>query len=58
MDEVAIDLNSGYKNATRKAFPHVGIVADPFHVVRDANKRLDDERKVAEEFTLPLKAKE
>jgi len=54
IDEVVIDLNSGYKNAIRKALPHVRIVADPFHVVRDANKRLDDERKVAEEVYFAL----
>ena len=49
-----IDLNSGYKNAIRKALSHVRIVADPFHVVRDANKRLDDKRKVAEEVYFAL----
>ncbi|RLE09107.1 ISL3 family transposase, partial [Candidatus Aerophobetes bacterium] len=51
---MVIDLNSGYKNAIRKALSHVRIVADPFHVVRDANKRLDDERKVAEEVYFAL----
>ena len=57
IDEVAVDLNQGYKNAIRKALPHVRIVADPFHVVRDANKRVDDERKVAEEVYFALNGK-
>ena len=57
IDEVAIDLNQGYKNAIRKALPHVRIVADPFHVVRDANKRLDDERRIAEEACFALEGK-
>ncbi|HDN84985.1 MAG TPA: ISL3 family transposase [Candidatus Aerophobetes bacterium] len=57
IDEVVIDLNQGYKNAIRKALPHVRIVADPFHVVRDANKRVDDERKVAEEVYFALNGK-
>jgi len=30
IDEVVIDLNSGYKNAIRKALPHVRIAQDPF----------------------------
>ena len=56
MDEVVIDLRAGYKRAIKKALPsHVRIVADPFHVVRDANKRLDNERKVAEEIHFALK---
>ena len=52
-----IDLNSGYKNAIKKALPQLMVVADPFHVVRDANKRLDDERKVAEEVYFVLEGK-
>jgi len=54
IDEVVIDLNQGYKNAIKKALPHVRIVADPFHLVRDANKRLDDERRIAEEVYFAL----
>jgi len=54
IDEVVIDLNQGYKNAIRKALTHTKIIADPFHLVRDANKRVDDERKVAEEVYFAL----
>jgi len=55
IDEVVIDLRAGYKRAIKQALPsHVRVVADPFHVIRDANKRLDDERKVAEEVYFAL----
>jgi len=57
IDEVVIDLNQGYKNAIRKALPQVRVVADPFHVVRDANKRLDDERRIAEEVYFVLEGR-
>ena len=46
MDDVIVDLKAGWKNAIQVALPsNVGIVADPFHVVRGANKRLDEERR-------------
>jgi len=57
IDEVVIDLNQGYKNAIKKALPQVRVVADPFHLVRDANKRLDDERRIAEEVYFVLEGK-
>lgn len=50
MDEVVIDLQAGYRNAVEEALSsHVKIASDPFHVVRDANKRLDEERRASEE---------
>ena len=56
MDEMVIDLQAGYRNAIQEALPsHVKIVADPFHVVRDANKRLDEERRVSEEVYFAMK---
>ena len=45
IDEVAVDFNQGYKNAIKKALPQLMVVADPFHLVRDVDKRLDDERR-------------
>ncbi|RLE08326.1 ISL3 family transposase, partial [Candidatus Aerophobetes bacterium] len=48
IDEVAVDLNQGYKNAIKKALPQLMVVADPFRVVRDVDKRLDDERRTRE----------
>ena len=54
IDEVVIDLQAGYRNAVQEALPsHVKIVADPFHVVRDPNKRVDEERRVSEEVYVP-----
>ena len=50
IDEVSIDMKASYKNAIEEALgPYVKIVADPFHVVRDANKRVDEMRRVCEE---------
>ena len=57
IDEVAVDPNQGYKNAIKKAFPQLRVVADPFHL-GIIDKKLDDERKQERRFTLSLKEKE
>ena len=56
MDEVVIDLQAGYRNAVQEALPsQVKIASDPFHVVRDANKRVDEQRRVLEEVYFAMK---
>jgi len=50
IDEASIDMKASYKNAIEEVLgPDVKICADPFHVVRDANKRVDEMRRVCEE---------
>ena len=37
-----LDMSGPYRAAYDRVLPHAGQVADPFHVVRLANQRLDD----------------
>lgn len=41
-----IDLTAGYRSTLRAELPGARIVADRFHVIADANKRLDETRRL------------
>jgi transposase len=41
-----IDLTAGYRSVLRDELPRARIVADRFHVIADANKRLDETRRL------------
>jgi len=41
-----IDLTAGYRSTLRAELPRARIVADRFHVIADANKRLDETRRL------------
>lgn len=43
--EVSIDLWKSYKKVAEKLMPQAVIVADRFHVMKQVNKELDDQRK-------------
>ncbi len=43
--EVAIDMRTSFKNAVKEELPGVKIVADHFHVVKDAQKKLRESIK-------------
>ena len=47
-----MDLSSPYRAAYDQVLPHAGQVADPFHVVRLANDRLDQVRRRTQNDTL------
>lgn len=43
---VCIDLKAGYRSVLRAELPAARVVADRFHVVADANRRLDETRRL------------
>ncbi len=43
---VCIDLKAGYRAVLRAELPGARIVADHFHVIADANRRLDETRRI------------
>lgn len=44
--EICIDMRSSFRAAIEEAWPQVNIVADPFHVVQLAGKKLEEVRSV------------
>ena len=43
---VAIDMCQSYRSSIAKLLPHAAIVVDQFHIIADANKMIDEERKI------------
>jgi transposase len=48
---VCIDLKEGWRQLIQRELPGVPVVADPFHVIQDANRRVDEARRVEQEVT-------
>ena len=44
ISEVCIDMSRSFSRAVSKTLPHARIVVDKFHLVHDANRRLDQAR--------------
>ncbi|MTV25153.1 ISL3 family transposase [Nitriliruptoraceae bacterium ZYF776] len=49
---VTLDLSGSYRSVANTMLPHATQVADPFHVVRVANERLDEVRRRVQNETL------
>ncbi|MFA7462988.1 MAG: ISL3 family transposase [Anaerovoracaceae bacterium] len=49
---VAMDMNAQYAAAVRARFPHVSIVYDPFHIIKNYNDRVVSELRRAEQRRL------
>lgn len=49
--EVCIDMREGLWKALESVFPQARVVLDPFHVVADANRRIDEARRLEQEAT-------
>ena len=47
--EVCIDMKWGLRKAVEALFPRARVVVDPFHVIADANKRMDEARRIEQE---------
>ena len=47
--EVCIDMNEGLRRAVQEVLPKVKLVVDPFHVIADANRRVDEARRIEQE---------
>lgn len=48
---VCIDLKSAWRNLIARELPHARIVADPFHVIQDANRRVDEARRLDQQVS-------
>jgi transposase len=46
---VSIDLKDAWRKVVQRVLPHAAVVADPFHVIQDANRRVDEARRVEQE---------
>jgi len=54
--EVCIDMKEGFLSVVERRLPEALVVVDPFHVIQDANKRLDEARRLEQQMnTCPLK---
>ncbi|WP_245637703.1 transposase, partial [Hydrogenibacillus schlegelii] len=43
---VTIDLKESWKKLIQRVLPEARVVADPFHVLQDASRRVDEARRV------------
>jgi transposase len=48
--EVVIDMCELYRRAVKESLPQASIVVDHFHVIQDANKRIDQQRLILQEI--------
>jgi len=49
--EVCTDMDSGYIRAVYETLPNAKVVIDPFHVIQDGNRRLNEFRVIEQEAT-------
>jgi len=49
VDEVCIDMKRSFLNAVLKELPKARVVIDHFHIIQDANKRVNDARKIEDD---------
>ena len=47
--EVCIDMKDGLRKAAEAVFPLARVVVDPFHVIADSNKRMDEARRIEQD---------
>lgn len=47
---VCIDLKEGFRKVVEEVFPQALVVADHFHVIQDANRRVDETRRLEQEL--------
>jgi len=47
--EVCIDMKEGLRKAAEAVFPLARVVVDPFHVIADSNKRMDEARRIEQD---------
>jgi len=55
--EVCIDLKQSLKKLAEDLFPKAQVVADAFHVIADANKRMDEARRIEQDVYQKRKVK-
>jgi transposase len=47
--EVCIDMKEGLRKAAEAVFPSARVVVDPFHVIADSNRRMDEARRIEQD---------
>jgi transposase len=47
--EVCIDMKEGLRKASEGLFPLAKVVLDPFHVIADSNRRMDEARRIEQD---------
>lgn len=55
--EVCIDMKEGLRKLAEAVFPEAKVVVDPFHVVSDSNRRMDEARRIEQDVHLKRKVK-
>lgn len=55
--EVCIDMKDGLRKAAEAVFPSARVVVDPFHVIADSNKRMDEARRIEQDVYQKRKVK-
>ena len=48
--EVCIDMKEGFRKSIQRCLPQAKVVVDPFHVIQDANNRLDEARQLEQQL--------
>jgi len=49
VQEVCIAIKDGLRKAVEAVFPLARVVVDPFHVIADSNKRMDEARRIEQD---------
>jgi len=47
--EVCIDMKEGLRKAAEVVFPLAKVVVDPFHIIADSNRRMDEARRIEQD---------
>ena len=55
--EVCIDMKEGLRKAAEELFPLARVVVDPFHVIANSNKRMDEARRIEQDVCRKRKVK-
>jgi len=55
--EVCIDMKESLRKAAENLFPTAKVVLDPFHVIADANKRMDEARRIEQDVNRKRRVK-
>ena len=50
ISEVVIDMCNLYLKAVKETLPNTSVVVDHFHVIQDANHRIDEERRILQDI--------
>ena len=55
IDEVVVDMRDSFIEAVKESLPNTHIVIDHFHIIQDANRRIQEARKIEEDVQEKIK---